>query len=126
MAAAIFKKLADNKHESFSAGTEVRREREGQKLKDKMPADDPVLVALREMGIDASEQTRHHLTPEMLAEADMAIVMAEPETIPEFLAKSDKAIRWNVKDTDGLSLPDVRETRDHLVKLITELLKKIK
>ena len=125
MAQAIFNKLAGGKHGAFSAGTKVNPQREGQKLKDKISADDPVLVALREIGIDASEQTRHNLTLEDLEKANVAVVMAEPETLPDFLKESEKTIYWDVRDTDGLPLEDVRKTRDRLATLITELLEKI-
>lgn len=127
MAEALFNTLSKGKDVAISAGTRVVREgsnKEGQKLKYKSGAEEAI-VALQEIGIDASENVRNQLTPEMLAEADKVIVMAQPETIPEYLAKSNKAIYWNVPDPHGQSLEFTRKVRNQLQDLVGELIKEL-
>jgi len=87
MAAALFTKYSGIK--AFSAGTKVL-ENENQKIKE-IPLAEPVIRFMKKEGINVAENTRTQLTLEMIPEFDKIIVMAEPETIPEYLSKSDKS-----------------------------------
>ena len=98
MAAALFTKYSGMK--TFSAGTKVL-ENENQKIKE-IPQAEPVIRFMRKEGINVAEDTRTQLTTEMVQESDRIIVMAEPETIPEYLSKSDKMEFWDIKDPKGM------------------------
>ena len=98
MAAALFAKYSGKK--AFSAGTKVL-ENENQKIKEIVLAE-PVIRFMGKEGIDVSENTRIQLTPEMIQEFDKIIVMAESETIPEYLSKSDKMELWDIQDPKGM------------------------
>lgn len=98
MAAALFNKYS--KIKTFSAGTKVF-DKEGQKLKE-IPLAKPVIKFMREKGINIAESTRTQLTPEMIKKFDKIIVMAEPETIPEYLSRSNKIEFWDIKDPKGM------------------------
>jgi len=98
IAAALFTKYSGIK--AFSAGTKVL-ENENQKIKEIVLAE-PVIRFIGKEGIDVSENTRIQLTPEMIQEFDKIIVMAESETIPEYLSKSDKMEFWEIEDPKGM------------------------
>ena len=115
MAVALFYKYSGIK--AFSAGTKVF-EKEGQKLKE-IPLAEPVIRFMREEGIDVAGNTRTQLTPEMIKDFDKIIVMAEPETIPEYLSKSDKAEFWDIEDPKGMDDKGYK-------KIVSEMKSKIK
>ena len=125
MAEVIFNKLADGKYISTSAGTKVFNKegesRDGVLLKNTLGAEN-VILSLAQIGIDASDNSRTQLTPEMLNACDKAIVMAEPETIPDYLRESDKAIYWEVEDPKGMDLEDTSKIRNEIDLLVKGLL----
>ena len=98
MAEVIFNKYS--KHKAISAGTKVY-EYEGQKLKDFLFAK-PVINFMKKEGVDISEKTRKQVNQEMVKKFDKIIVMAEPETVPDYLKKNPKSIYWNVQDPIGM------------------------
>ncbi len=99
MASVLFTKYSGIK--AFSAGTKVF-EGENQKIKD-IPIAEPVIRFMEKEGIDVSENNRIQLTPEMVQEFDRIIVMAEPETIPEYLSNSSKMEFWDIEDPKGMN-----------------------
>lgn len=109
MAEVIFK-LLNNKHDVSSAGTKVvspttGESRHGQLLKDTKGAES-VLIALKERGVEVAENVRTQLNPEMVEWADKIVVMAEPETIPDYLARSSKTVYWEIKDPRNTPLEE--------------------
>ena len=98
IAAALFTKYSGV--EAFSAGTKVF-ENENQKIKE-IPLAEPVIRFMKKEGIDVAENIRTQITPEMVQEFDKIIIMAELETIPEYLSKSDKMELWDIKDPKGM------------------------
>lgn len=115
MAEQLFRKLNKEKHEVASAGTKLSGPE--QPLRELSLAE-PVIKCLEEENIDVSGYIRKQLTPGMVEEADKIIVMAEPETIPEYLSNSDKVENWSVKDPKGSSLEFHREIRDKIKSLV--------
>ncbi|MFA5392487.1 MAG: low molecular weight phosphatase family protein [Candidatus Paceibacterota bacterium] len=99
IAAALFTKYSGIK--AFSAGTMVL-ENENQKIKEVLLAE-PLIRFMKKEGIDVAENTRTQLTPEMVQKFDKIIVMAEPETIPEYLSKSDKMEFWDIENPKGMN-----------------------
>ena len=99
MAEVIFNKYS--KHKSSSAGILILGNKP-QKLKD-IPFTKPIIEFMKKEGVDLSEKERKQLNPEMCNGFDKIIVMAEPETIPDYLKKNEKMIYWDVKDPKGMS-----------------------
>jgi len=99
MAEALYRKYSGLR--AISAGTKVPQEgpgKEGKMLKD-IPVAEPVIRCLKEdEGIDVSNQRNKSLTPEMLERADRVVVMAEKETIPDYLRNNEKTIIWTIED----------------------------
>src|SRR3989344_8136411 len=96
LAEAIFNNLSKGKHKAISVGTKVIREdsnKEGEKI-----SDQNIITAMKEVGVDISQNVRNQLTPETLNEADRVIVMSEPENTPHYLKGSPKAIFWEIPD----------------------------
>ena len=125
MAEAIFNNMMDGVLTSTSAGTLVENkdgeDRDGYLLKDTKGAEN-VIASMAEIGIDVSNHMRTQLTPEMIDECDWAVVMAEPETIPDYLSKSEKAIMWEVEDPKGMNLEETSEIRDQIESLVDSLI----
>lgn len=101
MAASLYNKLSKQGH-AESVGTIT--DKAGETLKHRAqyrPAAQHVIDTMNQEGVDVSSNTRDLLTQEMLENYDKVVVMAEPETIPDFLKKSSKYVYWDVKDPKG-------------------------
>ena len=103
-----------------SAGTLV--DLPGQRIGDRPGAANAILV-MKEHGVEMSDNTRRQVTEDMLADYDKIIVMAKPETVPDWLQRSPKTEIWTVGDPKGKNLDEVRETFK-LIKLKVENLAK--
>ena len=125
MAESIFNNIMDHTMISTSARTLVENKdgesRDGVALKDTKGAEN-VIESISLIGIDIADNVRTQLTPEILEDCDRAVVMAEPETIPDYLQKSDKMILWQVEDPKGMDLEATSEIRDQIESLIHDLI----
>lgn len=83
--------------EAESAGTMV--ETPGQLLRDRVGAN-VIIDVMKTYGVDISQNVRRQLTPEMLKNYDKVIVLAEPESIPDWL-RGDNVKLWPTPDTKG-------------------------
>lgn len=119
MAQALFEKLSGLK--SFSVGTKVNFD--GQKICDIGPAKF-VVSSMKKRGCDISENLVKQLTPKMISDFDKIIVMAEPETIPDYLKGNKKVEFWEIEDPKGKDENFHRETILQIEKKILELIKK--
>jgi arsenate reductase (thioredoxin) len=123
MAAALYNSLSSGGHAS-AAGTKVDAA-EGQTLGERaeksVNGSDAVKV-MAEDGLDISHQTRHAVTREMLDKYDQIIVMAAPETIPQYLHDHPKAVYWDIPDPRFKGIDAMRETRDDIKRKIVDLL----
>jgi protein-tyrosine-phosphatase len=126
MAEAVFSKMNSN-HKVFSAGTKVvskdGESRHGQFLRD-LPDAENLFKALHTKGIDVTQKVRIQLDRDMVEDADMVIVMAEQDTIPDYLSKSPKVIYWNVADPKGSSVEGHIAALDQISDLVKDLIKK--
>lgn len=120
MAMGFYNQIYPN--DAASAGTIV--DLPGQKLKDRGPATE-VVVVMKEIGFDMSENERTQLTPEMLKGYDKIVVLAEPESIPEYLRKNVKAELWNIEDAKGKTVEEARVIRDEIKHKVNELAKQL-
>lgn len=99
-----------------SAGTRVTMP--GQALADVPPAATILRVMHDIYGIDMSSNTRTQLTPSVALGYDKLVVMAEPETIPAWLAQDSRTELWTITDPKGR---DARET----MKIVYEIEQRI-
>ena len=101
-----------------SAGTIV--DAPGETLKER-PGAIPIIIVMREYSMDMSDNTRTQLTETMLDDYEKLVVMAEPETVPEWLANNPKTVIWNIEDPKGQSLEKTREIATQIKARVEEL-----
>jgi arsenate reductase (thioredoxin) len=112
MAERLFLRLAGDRHQARSAGS------------DPGPAPHPqVLQALREIGIDATDHAPHKLNSDDLVWADVAVSTCSEEVCP--VTPGMRRISWEFPDPKTLPLEQVRSIRDdierHVEKLVHDL-----
>ena len=94
-----------------SAGTIV--DNPGERLIDRKGAVN-IIEVMQENGIDIANNIRKQLNEDMIDQYDKLVVMAERDTIPEWLKKEPKAIIWTIQDPKN---QDVETTRSIVGKL---------
>ena len=113
MAEAFFNQMAKGKAKGFSAGTQ--------------PADkvNPIVVeAMREVGLDVSNQKPKMLTFEMVESADRVITMGcgvEGVCPASFVPTED----WELEDPEGKPIERVRQIRDEVKARVEGLIKEL-
>ena len=110
MALAYLRTLSDGSVHAESAGT--------------MPAPEinPVVVeAMKEKGIDITEERPKLLTQDMVEEADRVITMgcSVEDACPAVLMPTED---WALEDPQGKSLDDVRRIRDDIEQRVKDLI----
>lgn len=117
MAQELLKKMKPNSFEVSSAGTKLSGPE--QVLKELCPALDNVLIAMKEEGVNMSENVRKQVTEEMANGADKIIlVVDERDPIPEYLINNPKVTKWDVLDPKGQDLEFTRNVRDRIKELV--------
>ena len=109
MAAAFLTHLAGDRVEVRSAGS--------------APADsiNPAVVeALKEVGIDISNEQPKVLTTSAVEQSDVVITMGCGDACPLFPGK--RYLDWVLPDPAGQGVGDVRPIRDQIKKLVEELI----
>jgi protein-tyrosine-phosphatase len=109
MAAAFLTHLVGDRVEVRSAGS--------------APADsiNPAVVeALKEVGIDISNEQPKVLTTSAVEQSDVVITMGCGDACPFFLGK--RYLDWVLPDPAGQGVGDVRPIRDQIKKLVEELI----
>ena len=109
MAAAFLTHLAGDKVEVRSAGS--------------APADsiNPAVVeALKEVGIDISNEQPKVLTTSAVEQSDVVITMGCGDACPFFPGK--RYLDWVLEDPAGQGVADVRSIREQIRKLVEELI----
>ena len=110
MSQSLFERVADDRHEARSAGTE--------------PADrihPNVLAALREEGIDIAERKPQLLTDELARWADVVVTMGCGDACPVIPGR--QYIDWDLRDPKDLELDEVRAIRDDIASRVISLVK---
>src|SRR3954471_6228470 len=108
MSRALFERASAGGHEAESAGTQ--------------PAESihpEVVEAMRELGIDVSEQRPKRLTREMAGRADVVVTMGCGDECPYIPGK--RYIDWDLPDPKGLPLDEVRAIRDEIARRVEAL-----
>ena len=109
MAAAFLTHLAGDQIEVRSAGS--------------APADSinpSVVEALKEVGIDISNETPKILTTSAVEQSDVVITMGCGDACPFFPGK--RYLAWALPDPAGQGVAAVRPIRDQIRKLVEELI----
>ncbi len=116
IAEAVYNKLTHSQ-DARSAGTYVGApdEPEGQRIEDLLP--DEFFQIMASHGHDVHGKQTRRLTPEMLADADVVVSMAQEPYIPDYLRVDSRVRWWDVADGG-----DVEETYQKIKKLIEALL----
>ena len=75
-----------------------------------------------ELGVDIADKERQQLTPQMVDEADLVVVIAEKEQWPDYLKEGGKIMFWDIPDAVGQDdafvydvFTQVRRRVEHLV-----------
>jgi len=109
MAAAFLTHLAGDKVEVRSAGS--------------APADSinsAVIEALKEVGIDISNEQPKVLTTSAVEQSDVVITMGCGDACPFFPGK--RYLDWVLEDPAGQGVADVRPIREQIRKLVEDLI----
>jgi arsenate reductase len=108
MAEYLFRRLAGDRHEARSAGSD--------------PGEAPhpqVVEALAAIGIDASDHVPHRLDAGDLAWADVAVSTCSEEVCP--VTPGVRRISWEFPDPKSLPLEQVRAIRDAIQQQVEQL-----
>ena len=114
IAEGFFKKYAPKGFDVHSAGT-----------KPVSQINSIVVEAMREVGIDISNQKSKEITEEMMRGSEPIVNMGcmDKSFCPTLFLP--KVIEWNLKDPKGKSIEEVREIRDEIEKRVKELVSAI-
>jgi arsenate reductase len=112
MSQALFDKLAGEKHQARSAGTEPAKRIH--------PA---VVTVMREVGLDLRGREPRRLTDEMARWADVVVTMGCGDACPVIPGK--RYLDWDLRDPKDLPLAEVRTIRDDIAHRVAELVKDV-
>ena len=79
-----------------------------------------VVVALREVGLDASREFPKPLTDDVVRAADVVVTMGCGDACPVYPGK--RYLDWQLDDPERLTLDEVRRVRDEIRSHVDELL----
>ncbi|HEX6294364.1 MAG TPA: arsenate reductase ArsC [Nitrososphaeraceae archaeon] len=114
MAEGFFKKYPPNGFKAQSAGTKP------------VSQINPIAVqAMREVGLDISNQKSKEMSEEMMRDSDSIVNMGcmDKSFCPTIFLP--KVIEWNLPDPKGKSIEEVRKIRDEIEERIKELVAEI-
>lgn len=124
MAAALFNKHSQNGH-ADSAGTIVG-EGHGQTITQRaqnVGGAQNVISVMDGEGIDVREETRTQIHEAMLNNYDKVVVMAEQNTIPDWLRNSDKFVYWHIEDPRTKDLEGVKVAKEEIKAKVLEFIR---
>jgi arsenate reductase (thioredoxin) len=109
MAAVLTKHLSNGRVQVRSAGSAPAEE-----------INPRVVEAMRELGLDLSQEFPKPLSDDFVRAADVVITMGCGDACPIYPGK--RYIDWDVDDPAGRPLADVRRIRDDIAVRVTQLL----
>ena len=115
MAEGFFNKYAPKGYEGISAGTKP------------VSQINPIAVeAMKEAGIDISNQKSKEITDDMIRNSSNTVNMGcmEKESCPTLFLQN--LLDWNIEDPKGKPIEKVREIRDEIDQRVKELVASIK
>jgi len=116
-----------SKHESYCAGIGVAEsvaQRPSSKLKDIRNLS-PVEYIKTRLGIDHSERDRLQLTPEMIDDMDLAIIIHDKAEWPDYLKEGANVVFWDIPDTPGQDDESAGKLWDQVQLRVEELVREI-
>jgi protein-tyrosine-phosphatase len=108
MSRALFEREADGAHEARSAGTTP-----GDRVHPE------VVDAMRELGLDVSDQVPRRLTDELAQWADVIVTMGCGDECPYIPGK--RYVDWDLPDPKGRPIEEVRAIRDDIAARVRAL-----
>jgi arsenate reductase (thioredoxin) len=112
MAERLFREEAGERHHARSAGSEPGTQAHPQ-----------VVLALQEIGIDASDHRPQKLSPDALDWADLAVSTCSEEVCP--ITPGVTRISWDLPDPKDLPIEQVRPIRDEIRRRVIELVEQL-
>ena len=79
-----------------------------------------VVIAMRELGLDLSQEFPKPLTDEFVLAADVVITMGCGDACPIYPGK--RYVDWDVEDPAGRTLEEVRRIRDDIAGRVQQLI----
>ena len=116
-----------SKHESYCAGIGVAEsvaQRPSSKLKDIRNLR-PVEYIKTRLGVDHSERDRLQLTPEIIDDMDLAIIIHDKAEWPDYLKEGANVVFWDIPDTPGLDDESAGELWNQVQLRVEELVREI-
>jgi arsenate reductase (thioredoxin) len=110
MSAALFERAAGGRHRALSAGSEA--DPDGH-------VHEPVVEAMRELGIDLSDRRPQRLSTELAEQADVVVTMGCGDACPYIPGK--RYLDWELADPKGRPVDEVRGTRDDIARRVERL-----
>ena len=107
------RRLSNGKFDS--GGIEVE---EPDKLVKDRPSAQSIVQAMREFSIDIADNQRIKLTKQMAQGYDKIIIMAEPETVPAWLAEKPNVEYWQIMDAKHQPIEVARQFCDQILKKV--------
>jgi arsenate reductase (thioredoxin) len=108
MSEALFRQVADGRHQARSAGTTP-----GERVH---PA---VVDVMREVGVDLADRRPQELTRGLAEWADVVVTMGCGDACPYI--PGTRYIDWDLPDPKGRPIEEVRRTRDDIRRRVTGL-----
>jgi arsenate reductase len=109
MAEALFRQVANGRHEARSAGTRPARHVHPE-----------VVEAMGELGVDLADRVPRGLGDEDAAWADVVVTMGCGDSCP--YVPGTRYVDWELPDPAGKSLDEVRAVRDEIQRRVGSLL----
>ena len=113
MAAAFARELGDGRVVIFSAGSDP-----GEEL------NVAVVEAMKEVGLDISNESPKKLTEEMGRRADVIVTMGCGDACPVYLGK--RYLDWELEDPAGKSVDTVRLIREEIRQRVDALIRELR
>lgn len=107
------------KHHAISAGTNPEERMH-------LPLSSAVIQCMHEMNIDVSQYHIKKLTPQMVEESDIVVMLTEKEYWPQYVRTTSKRVLfWDVPDGRGRSYEFQCMIRDKINLFVKDFLKTI-
>ena len=124
VARACFDQLSQ--HDSDSAGIGVDELMASQNLSSRKLNNSRAVEYIRKtFGVDISGRERQQLSPKLVDEADLVIVIAEKKEWPEYLRQGGKVVFWDIPDPyghdDNCAYDMHRQVQDRVEQLVKEI-----
>ena len=116
-----------SKHESYCAGIGVAEsvaQLPSSKLKDiRNPR--PVEYIKTRLGVDLSERDWLQLTPQLIEDMDLAIIIHDKAEWPDYLKEGGKVVFWDIPDPPGMDDEAAGKLWDQVQLRVEELVQEI-